>query len=153
MTAFSWNQKNALTKIATNCNKVVFFNVIINRPSVARAVLQSPLWFINWFNRSWFMKILLSNLHSQTVTVPPPTFHVSGDICHVSCVTCHLSPVTCRMSRVTFFFFLFFLFLDKVVKLDCTISLQSKNFNRRWLRCLVGVSYCTCTFLGDFDQP
>ena len=33
--------------------------------------------------------------------------------CHMSCVTCDMSPVTCHMSN----FFLFYFFLDKVVKL------------------------------------
>ena len=54
------------------------WGVFLNRPGVARAVLQSP-------------KLKLWENVDPTICV----------ICYVSCVTFHLSHVTCQMSRVT----------------------------------------------------
>ena len=59
--------------------------MLVNRPGVARAALQSQ---------------------SETMS------HVSHVPCHVSHVTCHLSRVTCPLSHVSFLFY-FFLFKKK----------------------------------------
>ena len=62
--------------------------IIINRPSVARAVLQTPSWLIHWLNRSFFCSEELGNWNCERMFTPHhPT-------CHVSHVKCHISHVT-----------------------------------------------------------
>ena len=52
---------------------------IINRPGVAKTLLQTP----------------------EIMTQFPPPPCVSHDTCHISCVTCQVSIVRCHMSGVT----------------------------------------------------
>ena len=79
--------------------------VVFNKPSVARAVLQTPDQTLILCENT------LKYLHSQTVRAgelkfwftSPNWLHV---MCNMSCVMCHLSHVTCHVSDC-----------DKVVKL------------------------------------
>ena len=76
---------------------------IINRPSVAGPVLQTPLSLINWLTHSTFMEISPEHLHSQTVRDRELKF---WDKVHLPLpAMCHLSHVICHL----FFFFFFFL--------------------------------------------
>ena len=89
---------------------------IINRPSVAGAVLQSPPLLINSLN-NWFIHPLvqISSKHCQSQTGRArelkfwenvhPTLCV---MCHVSCVMCHVSPVTFHLSPIPFYILIFF---------------------------------------------
>ena len=72
--------------------------MLVNRPGVARAALQSQ---------------------SETMS------HVSHVACHVSHVTCHLSPVRCPLSQCHFFSSLFFIyfFLNPLKKFDKVVEL------------------------------
>ena len=84
---------------------------IINRPGVARTVLQTPSSLM--VSKSWFVEIYSKQHNSQAVRSRELTFgeNVHLPTCvkfHVSHVTCHVSRVTCHMS---FFFF------DKIVEL------------------------------------
>ena len=70
---------------------------VINRPSVAGAVLQTP----TQLSKVRILKKLLENVGEN---VHPPrcvTCHMSHVMCHVSIVTCHVSCVTCHVSNVT----------------------------------------------------
>ena len=83
------------------------WNVIFNRPGVARAVLQTPLSFIHSLIQlvgDPFVQVSSKHLHTQTIWCrhldilkeysPPSTYQVS-------CVRCH-------NWRVSFYFILFF---------------------------------------------
>ena len=106
-----------------------YYKYFINRPGIARAVLQSPPWFIhsliNWVIR--LLKYLpntlnpkpeeLENWNFERMFISHYVWYVMCDVsfvtCHMSPVTCHLSPGTCHLSPVTYknnFFFTFFLF-------------------------------------------
>ena len=86
---------------------------LINRPGVARAVLQTTFSLINWLSHSSFSSRSSKHYNSQTVRArelkfwenihPTPCVmcHVSCVMCHMLFVTCHLSPVTCHLSHVT----------------------------------------------------
>ena len=84
---------------------------IINRPGVARAVLQTASSLIDWLIQS-VREPFPPDL--QSIITPKPLeleswffermftpHHVSHVLCHVSHVMCHLSPVTCHLSCVT----------------------------------------------------
>ena len=83
--------------------------ILFNRLGVARAVIKTPLWLTDWFQRSFSSKSS-KYIHSKTVwgmglkfleNVPLP-----------SCVMCLMSHVTCHMS-----FFVVVGFLDLVLEL------------------------------------
>ena len=96
--------------------------MLINRPGVAGAVLQTALWFIKWVSEwvsqpfppdiqniiaskpleleSWYFDRMFTPHHVSCVTC-----HMSHVTCHVSPVTCHLSPVTCKKNHIFFDFF------------------------------------------------
>ena len=86
-------------------NMYVLIIYIINRPDVARAVLQTPVLFINYNGiicGNIFKTLSLPNCKSQGAeieNVHPPLCVT----CHMSCVTCHVSCVTCQQSHVVFF--------------------------------------------------
>ena len=93
---------------------------IINTPGVARAVLQTPLWFTDWFIKyvvllfRIFETLSIPNRNSWEAEMlgkcsPTPPWVT----CHVSHVTCQMSHIPCHMWRVKFNFFFFF-YLDKV---------------------------------------
>ena len=102
--------------------------LIINRPRVARAVLQTPSLLNNSLSESAFSSKYATNLHSQAVRtrelkfwenvyLPPPVrCHMTHVICDMSCVTWYISPVTCHMSVVTciiiYLFYLIFFFIE-----------------------------------------
>ena len=82
--------------------------LVINRPGLAGAVLQSSLSLFNSFIHSWTHPLVqISSKYSQFQTGKArklkfcenvhPTICV---LCHVSFVTCYVSHVTCHMSRV-----------------------------------------------------
>ena len=92
-------------------SKVKTPSVIINRPGVAGAVLQTPSSFINSVSSSAFSSRYSTNLHSQAVRARELNFF---DNVHLPPPgTCHMSHVTCHVSHVTFSYFFFY----KVVKL------------------------------------
>ena len=96
--------------------KKLMKNIIVNRPSVAGAVLKSyPSLtdsfihsFIEWSFSSESSRHCLSQtwrageLKFWEIVHPPPcvTCHVSHVMCHMSCVTCHMWCVTCNVSHV-----------------------------------------------------
>ena len=61
---------------------------VFNRPGVAGAVLQTPLWLINWLTHSSLSKYLQNTFTPKPWELGP---HLSCVIFHVSCVTCHIS--------------------------------------------------------------
>ena len=109
---------NAQSVLFLNLKKYMFLKVflVFNRPVVARAVLQSPPWFINsltlWsFNQNIFQVLSIPNQKSLGAALfkgcsSYTMCHMSHVKCHVSPVTCHVSPVTCHLSHVKIFFFL-----------------------------------------------
>ena len=90
---------------------------LINIPSVAGAVPQSPLfliiyWFLNllilWFRIFQKMSIprareltFWENVHPS----PSGTSHMSHVMCHMSHVICQASHVTCQVLHVNYNFF------------------------------------------------
>ena len=74
---------------------------LINRPCVARAVLQTPLLVINWVSHPLWKYL-------QQTFIPKPeklgswTFERRLTFPHLSCVRCHMSCVRCHMLYVTF---------------------------------------------------
>ena len=84
----------------------------INRPGVARAVLQTPS-AINPLAPNLQNTITSKQLELATWILtqcsPPDLCNVSSVTCHVSCVTRHLSPVTYHTSFFLLLFFLSFL--------------------------------------------
>ena len=94
-------------------NHNIFLVIVFNRPSVAGAVLQTPLSLIHSLIGDLFSFKSSKHHKSQTIRAreltfwenvyPPP--HVT---CHMSHVTCHVSCVTCRVWHVTFFLLSFF---------------------------------------------
>ena len=73
------------------CRNMEPVSCIINRPGVARAVLQTPLLFIKWS----FLKITSKHCLSQAVRARDlKSWH---NIHHLQCVRCHI----CHMSYVT----------------------------------------------------
>ena len=92
---------------------------LFNRPGVARAVLQSPLSFIDWFiTLLTDPSVKIFSNHSQSQTGRAGIMrkfsfhtmcHMSHVTYHVSHVMCHLSWVTCHLSHVKIFCVFFFL--------------------------------------------
>ena len=71
---------------------------IFNRPSVAGAVLQSPLLLTHW-------AILWFKYLPNTVNHKPEELDRRFIPYYVSCVMCHMSHVTCHVSHITSKFF------------------------------------------------
>ena len=95
--------------------------MIINRPGVARAVLQLPSSLINSLIHSLIhplVPICSIPCYSQTIRARElkfwenvhPTLCV---MCHVSCVKCQVSSVTCHISGVACHFCLLFFSLGE----------------------------------------
>ena len=94
--------------------------MLFNRAGVARAVLQSPLSFINSLI-NWVTAPLVQ-ISSKPCNPKPEQLgswkfkrmfisqYVSCVMCHVSRVTCPMSHVTCHLSPVTCNFFYFFIY-------------------------------------------
>ena len=89
---------------------------IINRPGVAGALLQTPLWTIKSV-RQWAFSFKSSKYHkSQTLRARNLKFwgnihphNMSHGTCHVSCVICHMSHFACYVSYVTCIYLLLLL--------------------------------------------
>ena len=85
---------------------------VFNRPGVAGAILQPPLWLIHSFIESLSYLSSKSSRHHKSQTVraknltfweyvhPPPCV-----TCQMSGTRCQVSGVTCHVSDITFFFF------------------------------------------------
>ena len=71
------------------CGK--YSSTLLNRPSVARAVLQTPLWLIDSLSKSFFLIISSKPLPFQT------SLHIAHGTSYMSQVTCHMSCLTCLM--------------------------------------------------------
>ena len=99
------------TKPVTEERVGLLNKIFVNRPSIAWAVLQTPLWFIHLLIN---LVILCGNIfktpsvlarRSQGADVfkeglPPPTMcKVSHFPCQVSHVPFHVSHVICKMSK------------------------------------------------------
>ena len=89
--------------------------MLFNRPGVARAVLQTPLWLFQWVAESSISSQSSKHWLSQTISARELRFwkkvnphHLSYVTCHMSHVTCHMSYVTCTMSPCQYIFFSFF---------------------------------------------
>ena len=78
---------------------------LFNRPSVAGAVLQSPLLRINWFMQWSFSSKPSKHYYKQTWSLNFERMfiphHISHVMCQVSGVVCQVSHVRCHVSGVT----------------------------------------------------
>ena len=105
----SWLQDSGFRQSAVNHS--LFTRQFINRPGVARAVLQSASWSIHSFTE-WVSDPFPPNLQNIINHKPeelgswnfermftPTTCHMSHVTCHVSHITCHTSRVRCHMSH------------------------------------------------------
>ena len=110
-------QSKYIWKRDHTCNREYY---MFNRPDVARAVLQSPPWIIEWLTERSFS----SNIF-QTLSIPNRKSWRRGcssnTMCHMSCVTCHMSGVTfhlshdtCHLSHVTCHMLLFSFYKKKI---------------------------------------
>ena len=99
--------------------KIYFFppflpqgQIIINRPGLARAVIETGSSFINSFIHSLTDPLVqISSIHCQSQTERARylkfwenVYPILGVMYHVSHVTCQESPVTCHLSHVKIFF-------------------------------------------------
>ena len=99
-------------------------NTIINRPGVARAVLQTPLSFIKWVSQSAFSS--KSSQHHESQSKRARKLKFWENVHHPLCVTCQVSIFfflqrgwaswwrVCYQQSLPclFFFFFFFSFLN-----------------------------------------
>ena len=93
-----------LKKYIFKLKKKIFYKIPINRPGVARPVLQSPPSFINKLGHP-LIKISSKYYQSQTGKARDLKFwknvnHTLFVMCHASPVTCHMSCVMCHLSHV-----------------------------------------------------
>ena len=102
----SMNWLNTITSLAASkyifCSwkKISLLTLqIINRPVVARAVLQSPLLLIHSYSRWSFHSESSRHCLSQTIRAVELKFW--ENVHPPPCVTCHVSHVTCHVSCVT----------------------------------------------------
>ena len=90
--------------------------IMINRPHVAGAVLQTTPSLIKTLTNSSFVKISSKHPHLETLRVRDLNFlenvHLPPSVmCHVSHVMCHMSGVACHIH------FFLLLFSDKMLEL------------------------------------
>ena len=83
--------------------KNIHWTTLVNRPGVAGAVLQTPLWLIDSFSHH-FPPNLQDIINPKTLELGSWNFermftphHVSHVRCHVSCVRCQVSGVRCHV--------------------------------------------------------
>ena len=97
----------------TNLMSNYIYNHIINRPGVARAVLQTPSWLTESVSDPLW-KYLQKSFTPKLEEIASWNFERRFTSRHLSCVTCHMSHITCHVSHVTLFFYFF---LDRGLKL------------------------------------
>ena len=91
--------------------------VLVTRPSVAGAVLQTPLLRYALI-RSSFSSKSTRHFHSQTVWAKDLKLEEDVHLSQMSSVMCHVSNVTCHMLHVNcHIFFLFYFIFGKRVAL------------------------------------
>ena len=95
----------------------IWYTLCWNRPGVAGAVLQSPLWFFNSFIHSLthpLVHISSKHWHSKPEELRSWNFEGMFIPHNVSCVTCHMSLVTCH--NKIFFLHSFYLKKKSLIK-------------------------------------
>ena len=90
----TWKKNYNWKGASKNCQPLI----LINRPGVAGAVLQTTLSLIDSISQSFFSSQSSKYNFSQTVKARTLTF--IENFHHPLCVKCHMSGVTCHMSCV-----------------------------------------------------
>ena len=116
--SFPWVLEHNMAVYSTHSSWQYFCMNIINRPGVAGAVLQSPLWLIKWLS-DWV--ILKFKYIASTVNLKPEELGSSNFGECSSHTMCHVSPFTCH-------FFSSLKKLDKVVELVGGASVINKAY-------------------------
>ena len=94
---------------------VIKFVKIINRPSVAGAVLQTALLLIDWLIMSLILFLqIFTTIRTRELKLLENVHPTRCVMCQVSHVTCHLSCVTCHLSNIYIYIYILYIKIGQI---------------------------------------